>query len=147
MEPYYTKKESLSLDLVRNIDSPLEVFESFAKQNRNSHCRGLIAELLVIAVLTQKKHYQLLHHRKKIAGTEIDLIFKTPNRHFVLVEVKSRGGSSMFMPYRWSYSQKERFKKALSSLQSKSPQAQIWGLLALVDSQRVEFLYLDEVDS
>lgn len=100
--------------------------------------------MMVIAVLLQQG-YQLLHHRKKIADYEVDLVMKSRTGQILILEVKSGGRSLGFGRARWEISQKLRFQKVIQTVQRKYPMTNVTGTLALVCLERVEFFYLDEV--
>lgn len=79
-----------------------------------AHQRGLQSELVV------EKHflaqgYQALARRLKTPYAEIDLLFRTPESHLLMVEVKTVNIES-FQPHRVSWRQKQRQLRALQFL-------------------------------
>lgn len=91
--------------------------------------------------------FVLLHHRTKIQNTEIDLILKSQNnkKQIILVEVKSLTTQKEFIHLRWPHKQKSKFQKVLKSIEIKYPYYEVIGILALADTTRVEFYFLDQV--
>ncbi|MFS4460025.1 YraN family protein [Bdellovibrio sp. HCB2-146] len=63
----------------------------------------------------QKKTYQLIEQRVKTPFAEIDLLFRTPEGHLLLVEVKT-ANSVAFYNYRVTAGQKERLFRAVQFL-------------------------------
>jgi putative endonuclease len=82
-----------------------------------AHQRGLKAEAAAINHY-QKQNYQLIHQRLQTPFAEVDLFFKTPEGHFLLVEVKSVNLSS-FYNTRISKKQKSRLERAVLFLSHK----------------------------
>ena len=142
MEQPYTKQRLNSLDLARNIELPLKEFASLYTSNLNSHIKGLWCENLVAIYLNSKK-WRLLSHRKKIKSIEIDLIFRTPKNQIVLIEVKSMNSMQKAIP-RWSHGQQRKFTYVMEQLNVSLKHEEIYGLLALVEYNRLSFFYLDE---
>lgn len=63
----------------------------------------------------EKRGYELLAQRVKTPFAEVDLIFKTPEGHALMVEVKT-SNLSEFQNYRISQKQKSRLIRALQFL-------------------------------
>lgn len=98
---------------------------------------------LIVGLYLESLGWSLVAHRKKISDIEVDLIYKTKKKQIVLVEVKSI--KSHFMSqWRWSYSQKNKFEYVLSRMTVKYPQTEIFGVLAMVDFNKLSFYHLDE---
>lgn len=131
------------MDLVRNTELPLKEFESIYKYNLSPHLKGLWCETLV-ALYLQSLGWTLVAHRKKISGIEIDLIFKTKKKQFVFFEIKSKG-SHFMSEWRWSYAQKNKFEYVLNQSLGKYPHMTIFGVLCVVDFNKLSFYHLDEV--
>lgn len=110
---------------------------------QGNYLKGLCAELKVIFYL-QSLSWTLISHRKKIFSTEIDLIFETPKKDIVFIEVKNIT-SSYFNAYRWSRKQKAQFLKTIQKVQVHRPEKQIFGIFVLVKGLSLQFYYLDEV--
>lgn len=100
--------------------------------------------MIVAAVLIQKG-WTWQHHRRKWGIYEIDLVMRSPRGEIWIIEVKSQPPAFVYTTTRWPLEQKMRFQKTVSLFQNKYPHSAIVGVLALVDLQKVEFLYLDEV--
>ncbi|WP_415063723.1 YraN family protein [Bdellovibrio sp.] len=79
-----------------------------------AHQRGLDSEKHV-QKFYEEKGYKLLEQRLKTPFAEIDLIFKTPEGHALMVEVKTTNLSE-FQNYRISRKQKARLLRALQFL-------------------------------
>jgi Holliday junction resolvase-like predicted endonuclease len=123
----------------------------------DNHIKGLWCETLV-SIYLNSKNWKLVSHRKKIGSVEIDLVFKTPKGQMVLLEVKSVSssktiwgggcfksmGAAQLLNHRWGYSQKQNFQKVLESLICKYPYTEIYGVLALVDYNEINFYFFDE---
>lgn len=60
----------------------------------------------------QQKGYELLAQRVKTPFAEVDLLFKTPQQHLLMVEVKTANLLD-FQPFRISQKQKARLCRAL----------------------------------
>jgi Holliday junction resolvase-like predicted endonuclease len=82
-------------------------------------------------------------HRKKLGTTEIDLIFKTPRDQLVLIEIKSSTFYHL-SAFRWGESQRRKFFGVLSHLTTKYPHSEIYGVIAMVDYNKIDFYYMDE---
>lgn len=67
----------------------------------------------------QNRGYRLWQQRVKTPFAEIDLLFVTPQKHCLMVEVKSVT-STDFIPYRISLKQKQRQARALVYLAEKT---------------------------
>lgn len=80
--------------------------------------RGFECEQIVIQYY-QNKGYRLWQQRMKTPFAEIDLVFVTPQKHCLIVEVKSVT-STDFIPYRISKKQKQRQARALIFLAEKN---------------------------
>ena len=138
------------MGLVRSIDLPLKAFANFISHPPNDYYKGLIYELLVASTLWARG-WELIYHRKKIAGYEVDLVLRfgssrSAQNQILLIEVKSKPPSPVWHCFpRFTFDQNERFKNVVFKLQNKYPNHNIMGALALLDPRRVEFLFLDEV--
>lgn len=82
-----------------------------------AHQRGLNAEAAALKYY-KKLNYQLIQQRFKTPFAEVDLFFKTPEGHYLLVEVKSVKLSS-FYNTRISQKQKRRLERAVLFLSHK----------------------------
>lgn len=79
-----------------------------------AHKRGLESEKYVQKYY-EKRGYELLAQRLKTPFAEVDLIFKTPEGHALMVEVKTTNLSE-FQNFRISQRQKNRLIRALQFL-------------------------------
>ncbi|WP_413612195.1 YraN family protein [Bdellovibrio sp. HCB-110] len=79
-----------------------------------AHQRGLDSEKHV-QKFYERKGYELLGQRVKTPFAEVDLIFKTPEGHALMVEVKTANLAD-FQPHRISKKQKARLTRALQFL-------------------------------
>ncbi|MEK2645605.1 YraN family protein [Bdellovibrio sp. BCCA] len=79
-----------------------------------AHERGLDSEKHV-QKFYERKGYELLGQRVKTPFAEVDLIFKTPEGHALMVEVKTANIAD-FQPHRISQRQKTRQLRALQFL-------------------------------
>ncbi|HEX7675807.1 MAG TPA: YraN family protein [Bdellovibrio sp.] len=81
-----------------------------------AHRRGLESEKIVIDFYL-KKNFVLLKQRIKTPFAEVDLLFKSPHGHLLMVEVKSANLSSFYFS-RISKRQKDRLVRATTFLAS-----------------------------
>ena len=79
-----------------------------------AHQRGLLSEERV-RVYYQKKSYHLIEQRVKTPFAELDLLFRTPEGHLLIVEVKTANLSS-FYNYKVTTRQKFRLLRAVQFL-------------------------------
>lgn len=79
-----------------------------------AHVRGLESEKAVTEYYLKKK-YQLLKQRVKTPFAEVDLLFRSPQGHLLMVEVKS-ANQSCFYSARVSKRQSLRLARAASFL-------------------------------
>ncbi|MDG0816521.1 YraN family protein [Bdellovibrio svalbardensis] len=79
-----------------------------------AHFRGLESEKAVIHFYSKKK-FKLLKQRLKTPFAEIDLLFRSPEGHLLMVEVKS-ANQSCFYSARISKRQMQRLGRAASFL-------------------------------
>jgi putative endonuclease len=79
-----------------------------------AHKRGLISEDRV-RVYYQKKFYTLIEQRVKTPFAELDLLFRTPEGHLLIVEVKTANLAS-FYNYKVTPRQKFRLLRAVQFL-------------------------------
>lgn len=79
-----------------------------------AHKRGLLSEDRVAAYY-QKKSYRLIEQRVKTPFAELDLLFRTPEGHLLIVEVKTANLSS-FYNYKVTPRQKIRLLRAVQFL-------------------------------
>lgn len=79
-----------------------------------AHERGLQSENHVLKYY-QQKNYTLLGQRVKTPFAEVDLLFRTPQGHLLMVEVKT-ANLSAFQSFRISQRQKARLLRALQFL-------------------------------
>lgn len=75
-----------------------------------AHFRGLESEKVVIQYYLNK-NFQLLKQRVKTPFAEVDLLFRSPRGHLLMVEVKSANDSS-FYSARISKRQMQRLNRA-----------------------------------
>ena len=82
---------------------------------------------------------------------EVDLIFEWTSKegddlkpYLFFIEVKSLSQKS-FQFYRWKKKQKERFKKLNELMSYEYSKHEVFGLVAYVSQDLIEFYYLDEV--
>jgi putative endonuclease len=87
---------------------------STAKPLYWAHQRGLVSEDRVRAYY-QKKSYTLIEQRVKTPYAELDLLFRTPEGHLLIVEVKTANLSS-FYNYKVTPRQKIRLLRAVQFL-------------------------------
>lgn len=88
--------------------------KSAAKPLYWAHQRGLLSEDRVRAFY-QKKSYSLIEQRVKTPYAELDLLFRTPEGHLLIVEVKTANLSS-FYNYKVTPRQKIRLLRAVQFL-------------------------------
>ena len=79
-----------------------------------AHRRGLLSEDRVRAYY-QKKSYSLIEQRVRTPYAELDLLFRTPEGHLLIVEVKTANLSS-FYNYKVTPRQKVRLLRAVQFL-------------------------------
>ncbi len=92
-------------------------FNSSSKKSCWSHQRGLKAEEIVIDYY-QSRNFLLLKQRMKTPFAEVDLLFRAPQGHLLMVEVKSVNLSSFYLT-RVSKRQKNRLEKAVIFLSNR----------------------------
>lgn len=90
---------------------------SSAKKSCWAHQRGLKAEEIVIDYY-RSRNFQLLKQRMKTPVAEVDLLFRAPGGHLLMVEVKSVNLSSFYLT-RVSKRQKNRLEKAVLFLSNR----------------------------
>nr|BFD66982.1 hypothetical protein HAGR004_20040 [Bdellovibrio sp. HAGR004] len=79
-----------------------------------AHERGLLSENHVVKHY-QLKHFHLLGQRVKTPFAEVDLLFRAPQGHLLMVEVKTTNLMD-FQPFRVSQKQKARLLRAMQFL-------------------------------
>lgn len=79
-----------------------------------AHERGLLSEARVLSYY-QKKSYTLIEQRVKTPFAELDLLFRTPEGHLLIVEVKTANLAS-FYNFKVTPRQKIRLLRAVQFL-------------------------------
>ncbi|RME15005.1 MAG: hypothetical protein D6797_07570 [Bdellovibrio sp.] len=101
-------------DPAQSIEKALKAFESFwAKKYKTSIDWGLECEKIV-AFHFIGQGYQFMGHRIKTPYGEVDLIFVSPQKDLVFVEVKSIGTEKDFSNFVLRQSQRQRLKNVLA---------------------------------
>ncbi|XGC79424.1 YraN family protein [Bdellovibrio bacteriovorus] len=83
-------------------------------ENHWSHQQGLESELRVIGYY-EDAGFDLIAQRVKTPFAEVDLLFRTPDNHVLMVEVKTNNNSA-FQNFRIGKRQKVRLVRALQFL-------------------------------
>ena len=113
-----TCKASQSKALACTTVAPSRALKNTSKKSSKplywAHQRGLLSEERV-RVYYQKKSYTLIEQRVKTPFAELDLLFRTPEGHLLLVEVKTANSAS-FYNYRVTPKQKMRLLRAVQFL-------------------------------
>jgi putative endonuclease len=108
MDPVKCTEEHLRVS--KNISCE-EGSNSSAKKSCWAHQRGLKAEEIVIDYY-QSRNFLILKQRMKTPFAEVDLLFRAPQGHLLMVEVKSVNLTSFYLT-RVSKKQKNRLEKAV----------------------------------
>lgn len=103
------------MDRAKCTESPLPALKSTSSPKIYwAHQRGLDSEQCVLNFY-HHKGYQVLAQRLKTPFAEVDLLFRSPEGHILMVEVKT-ANLAIYQAHRISWKQKARLMRALQFL-------------------------------